>query len=197
MFDEIFESLVTSIYESIELSHITTLTDAQLTNVIQETQTQVRRDFTVTINSITVDLGKQFSYQHVADEVRRIYRLKHPQTAINEFSQLTGHTIISVSVTDDTFTVTLSDGRKFQLYHEQDCCESVYLEDVTGHTDDLLNVPIINAIVTVADDEFTEYGDVCQWTFYHLFTAKGGVTLRWLGSSNGYYSIAVDFREVI
>lgn len=34
------------------------------------------------------------------------------------------------------------------------------------------------------------------WTFYLIQTNKGHVTLRWLGSSNGYYSESVRFARV-
>mgnify|MGYP005865371085 CR=1 FL=1 len=34
------------------------------------------------------------------------------------------------------------------------------------------------------------------WTFYRFATAKGHVTVRWLGTSNGYYSKRATFDEV-
>lgn len=80
------------------------------------------------------------------------------------------------------------------MYHEQDCCESVYLEDVCGDWADIVGSTVISA------SEETSYGDSESlsetWTFYHIRTHRGTVTLRWYGSSNGYYSERVEIARV-
>lgn len=92
-------------------------------------------------------------------------------------------------------------GRTFRMYHQQDCCERVYLEDVVGDVDDLIGSPILYAeestSETPPDEENREYWDDLQrWTFYKLATIKGYVDLRWFGSSNGYYGVSVDVVEL-
>ena len=91
----------------------------------------------------------------------------------------------------------------YKMYHEQDCCEGVYLEDIVGDLNTLLNTPILMAYVasnhkevTEANQEINYYHDSSTWTFYHLATIKGYVTLRWIGESNGYYSETVDFIKL-
>lgn len=116
-----------------------------------------------------------------------------------EFTELVGKTIVGIApmpVDADTDEITFScdDGTSFVMWYEPDCCASASIEDVAGDVADLIGSPVIMAEVATKDDT-PEDGDG-MWTFYKLATAKGYVTLRWYGSSNGYYSISVSFARV-
>lgn len=92
-------------------------------------------------------------------------------------------------VNQDEIMFYLNDETFFVMTHEQDCCESVYIEDICGDLKDLENLPILLA------EEFSD--DSWTWTFYKLSTIKGSVTIRWYGTSNGYYSEEVRlYKEV-
>jgi hypothetical protein len=106
-------------------------------------------------------------------------------------------TLIETSFSKDEVTFITSNGECYKMYNEQDCCEHVYLEDVIGDLDDLIGSPITMAEeVTNSDNPLNEWEDSHTWTFYKLATVKGYVTLRWYGSSNGYYSESVDFKKL-
>jgi hypothetical protein len=104
---------------------------------------------------------------------------------------------------NDALYFETSDGEVYGMSHYQDCCESVYIEDICGDLDDLLNTPILLAEEVSSGNETPEgleepeYRDSSYtWTFYKLSTIKGSVTIRWFGTSNGYYSESVDFYKV-
>ena len=92
--------------------------------------------------------------------------------------------------------IRLIDGGRLRLMRHQDCCETVTLVDFNGDPDDLRGAIIHSFEVSTSDagDDVSESG---TWTFYKLETSKGGVWMRWLGESNGYYSEAVteEFDE--
>jgi len=98
------------------------------------------------------------------------------------------------AVESDDESVTFRGAESFRLYHDQDCCESVGVEDVCGDLSDLIGVPILVAEER-CDDKDTEDGDE-RWTFYTLRTIKGTVTIRFHGTSNGYYSVAVTLGRI-
>ena len=124
------------------------------------------------------------------------------------FSDLVGITLSKIifnknpgtdRYSSDTLLFYSVDGRTFRMAHYQDCCEDVHVEDITGDLDDLLNSPIVLAeeVSNITDKpEDASYDDSFTWTFYKLATTKGYVTIRWLGTSNGYYSERVDFTEL-
>lgn len=118
-----------------------------------------------------------------------------------KFSDLVGKTIISIEVKDDQINFKDSTGEEYTLYHSQDCCEDVYIEDINGDVNDLLNTPILVAEEASnssdAPSKKEKYEpDSYTWTFYKLATIKGFVDIRWFGVSNGYYSESVDFCKL-
>jgi len=118
------------------------------------------------------------------------------------FESMIGVTMTSVSVGGDReeMRFTAVDGRVFRFFHQQDCCEVVGIEDICGDLSDLVGSPIVQAeeVSSEPPEGFDpkRHDDSCTWTFYLFATAKGSVTVRWLGESNGYYSEEVSFEEV-
>lgn len=108
--------------------------------------------------------------------------------------ELLGKRLVAINYDSDEEQLILRDSEKTEyiFYHDQNCCEGVYLAEISGSLLDLYNEPIIKAEVrTSEEDNADEYQ---QWTFYELATNKGSVTLRWYGHSNGYYSVDVSLQ---
>lgn len=115
---------------------------------------------------------------------------------------LLGKTITEIQNTGDQLHFLTSDGTMYRMLHYQSCCECVYIEDICGDLDDLVGSPILQAEEVCSYENPADYNSdgyvpvSFTWTFYKLATLKGYVTIRWYGSSNGYYSESVDFVEV-
>ena len=87
------------------------------------------------------------------------------------------------------------DGIEYKMFHDYDCCENVYIEDICGNINNLIGSEIIMAEEVINRDlsPLNEFDESYTWTFYKFATVKGYVTIRWYGESNGYYSEEVDF----
>lgn len=103
-------------------------------------------------------------------------------------------TDVHVQNGEDIIIFTTNEGKKYKMFHYQGCCEDVHIESIEGDLLDLISNPITMAEEVIKEQD-GKY-DHETWTFYKLATVKGYVTIRWYGSSNGYYSESVDFEEV-
>lgn len=120
---------------------------------------------------------------------------------------LIGKTLVEVAGKegDDEIIFKTTDGKTFRMYHRQDCCESVRVEDICGDLQDLIGSPICQAEESSSRDYPQGYKrkdgydyipESMTWTFYRLATQKGQVVIRWYGESNGYYSEEVSFDQI-
>lgn len=98
---------------------------------------------------------------------------------------------------DEVLYFVMGDGNVYQMWHEQDCCEHVSIEDVVGDLRDLKGHVIVTAEeVADSEEESKDSYESCTWTFYKIGTSRGDVTIRWFGSSNGYYAEGVSFGRM-
>lgn len=111
-------------------------------------------------------------------------------------------------------------GVRYVMYHGQNCCETVTVEDICGDLEDLVGSEILEAEEACMgsneplEPENKENNKAAllpllagmlplpskddhgssTWTFYKLATRRGCVAIRWYGVSNGYYS---EVAEVV
>lgn len=134
-----------------------------------------------------------------------------------EIKDLIGRIVTKIESSVDEIIFYCEDGDIYKMYHEQDCCESVMIDGISGDLEDLVGTPILQAeevsneefeqafeakfkhvddwSYSKKDDEGNYEPESCTWTFYKLATIKGYVDIRWYGESNGYYSESVDFMK--
>jgi len=132
---------------------------------------------------------------------------------VSIINELLGKILTDIQLTDDEIIFSTSDGRRYMMYHCQDCCESVYVEDIIGDINDLIGSELVEAEevsfrdkkdlpdeekiwMTLSGDDLVGGDESNTWTFYKFRTSKGSVTIRWIGSSNGYYSESVSIEEI-
>lgn len=114
-----------------------------------------------------------------------------------EYDEVKGKIVISVEgaeVNSEELVLKFSDGSTAKFFHEQSCCEQVQIEDVVGDFSDFIGQPVTRIEERISEEEDEKWGEHITWTFYEFVCPKGSVTVRWFGTSNGYYSEHVDFE---
>ena len=110
-------------------------------------------------------------------------------------AQMLGKTFVQVTgcVDSDEMLFETAQGERFMFAHQQDCCETVRINDIVGDLQDLVGEPLLVAEeVKGATEPDEEHYESYTYTFYKFATRKGYVDVRWLGESNGYYSESVE-----
>jgi hypothetical protein len=124
-----------------------------------------------------------------------------------EISALVGKTIKQITGLEEgseKVNIYTECGEHYIFHHKQDCCEQVTIIDFDADVEELVGGHIVSAEeVSNSHDEYdgSDKPYTCSeswtWTFYKIETNKGGIFMRWLGESNGYYSESVDLFRLI
>lgn len=116
-----------------------------------------------------------------------------------DFSSLKGLHLEKIEVLKDKNNIDVimfyTKDKTFCMYHQQDCCEQVHIEDICGNIKFLNNTEIYDAYCS--SNKGKKEDNTFTWTFYTIHTPKGSLTIRWYGESNGYYSEIVSLIEGI
>ena len=112
---------------------------------------------------------------------------------------LIGRVIKSVEVgkSEGRVKFYLKDGTALAIWHEHDCSDCVYLEDIIGidTVTQLTGETVLDAYVSYRvgeHDKDSTWGRFSVWVFLMLRTNNYSVVFRWYGTSNGYYSECPD-----
>lgn len=119
---------------------------------------------------------------------------------IKNLDDLKGLVIDSIKINDkydDEIVFNFQDGNKIKMYHNQDCCENVQIDDICGDINDLIDSEIIHFEERSGESDCNteidgRFYESFTYTFYDIQTMRGSVNIKWLGESNGYYSESVS-----
>lgn len=111
---------------------------------------------------------------------------------MNYLDEIVGKIVNRIEKYKDTeLKFYMKDGSIYVMRHLQDCTEDVHIEDINGDLSKFRNTRIAKAYVSKGNSFYGKY------TFYHLTSYSGEyLTVRWIGVSNGYYSVEVNFSKI-
>jgi len=129
------------------------------------------------------------------------YYKKVPSIGKIKIENFIGETFYKIDSDEYELKFYSNSGRIYIMNHQQDCCENVYIEDINGDLNDLIDTPILKASQETSHDVENiilpnNKQESYTWTFYKFATIKGYVTIRWFGTSNGYYSEEVNINRI-
>ena len=123
---------------------------------------------------------------------------------MSEFNVLVGKRINGLFLANDKWTLVFRDvsGRRYRFDTENDCCNSVWFNHVTGanilgegNTFDLLRGAEVLAVESKGwGDDCEDEGGYIQDAFWTIRTDRGYIDLEVRNSHNGYYGGSVSYN---
>lgn len=109
---------------------------------------------------------------------------------------MVGRVVKYVDIDKEEMKITCEDNSVFTFYHEQDCCENVYIADTVGDPMSLKGwrLLLVDMDAEMESDFSFESRTV---TTVRFVTDENTVSVRWIGESNGYYSERVDLKQFL
>ena len=115
----------------------------------------------------------------------------------NNISEMVGKTVDVITVDKDSNIIEFAfrNGDIYRMLHVQDCCEDVYIDDINGDVESFRGQVILSAVES-SNVDYTRDLDGQTWTFYRIACNRDFMVIRWIGTSNGYYSESVDIVKI-
>ena len=64
---------------------------------------------------------------------------------MGQINELLGKTLTNIDASDTEIYFLTDAGEKYRMYHSQDCCESVSIEDICGDLEYIIGITILVA----------------------------------------------------
>lgn len=139
--------------------------------------------------------SNRFTAEEMEPQPYSSFRAQHARRVLESMVGKTFSLVHSYRLDGDDFLCFEHAQGTIMFYYDHDCCAKCDIESIDGDLHDLAGSPLVMAEVVTEKGDAGDDGS-CTWSFYKFATAKGYVTVRWYGSSNGYYSEEVSVKWV-
>jgi hypothetical protein len=123
---------------------------------------------------------------------------------INNIKELKNKTIVEISGLRNGGNIVelrCDDGSLYTLQNVHYSREDVYIDDIKGNTDDLLNSPITKVKRTSVTMYVSPYGGGKEykvvWSIFKFGTQKGKVEISWRGEAHRKSSAKVRLIQIL
>jgi hypothetical protein len=119
-----------------------------------------------------------------------------------QLDNMVGRVVKYIDIDKEEMKITCEDNSVFTFYHEQDCCENVYIADTVGDPMSLKGWKLLSVDMDAENEsdgwDGFRFDQISRTvTMVKFVTDENTVSVRWIGESNGYYSESVDLKQFL